>query len=81
MTIDTVFHDLSNETKAARISDNRGASNTYVLTHKARILTDRLSLHIRGNIMGKVAYSTHIMQHYVIIDGRGSGIIAQAAVY
>ena len=27
MTIDTVFHDLSNETKAARISDNRGASN------------------------------------------------------
>ena len=30
MTIDTVFHDLSNETKAARISDNRGASNKYV---------------------------------------------------
>ena len=29
MTIDTVFHDLSNETKAARISDNHGASNMY----------------------------------------------------
>ena len=29
MTIDTVFHDLSNETKAARISDNRGGSNKY----------------------------------------------------
>ena len=29
MTIDTVFHDLSNETKAARICENHGASNKY----------------------------------------------------
>ena len=32
MTIDTVFHDLSNETKAARISDNHGASSIYAAT-------------------------------------------------
>ena len=31
MKIDTVFHDLSNETKAARISDNHGAASIYVL--------------------------------------------------
>ena len=29
MTIDTVFHDLSNETKAARICENHGASSKY----------------------------------------------------
>ena len=30
MTIDTIFHDLSNKTKAARICENHGASNMYM---------------------------------------------------